>query len=230
MGVLSALLDRALQEAGFAKAASYVGGGPGDLSLLALANRSASALRQLPLTKHAKTSGTVTLTASLTYALPADFYAYVADTAYIASNGNPVMWPTEPALWAELKSGTTPSTAVLHVRVLDGSLNVHNPQSGWVVNFEYYSKYPIAVTATPTVPAKELFTVDTDVWLLDDELFVLDVKWRYRKLKGLAWAEDLQEFVGYKNRLIGRQRGARTIGPNTGGDRPCEPYTNLYRT
>lgn len=225
---LSAILDRVLQECKLAKAAAYIAGGPGELALVALAQRSATLLRQLHLS-YPRVLGTINMTAALSYALPSDFYEYIPDTAFMQSNLQPVEWPTPDDVWNQLKIGAVQMGPMLRVRPFAGQLAVLNPVNGGVLQFEYLSKLPIAATATPTVPSKQYFTVDTDVWLLDDELIVMDLVWRHKQVSGLPWETAFQDFNAYKDNLIARSQGARTLVPGENVPMPAEwPYTRQW--
>jgi hypothetical protein len=201
-----------------------------DRNLVSFANTSASVLRQLPLTRLIAT-GSITMSALTTYSLPADFLEFTPDTGFMASNLTPVQWPTPPDVWNQYQAGNLAPGAVLYVRQIGTGLSVLNPVNGIVLTFEYRSTYPIAATATPTVPSKAEFTVDTDVWLLDDELIIKDVQWRAEKHNApdsSDWQVTRQEFNAYLHDLLTRVQGARTIAPGQGWPVGV-PYADLWR-
>lgn len=226
---LTQILDTVNDRMAFARTADYIGSTTlADRNLVALANESASVLRTLPLTRLIAT-GTIAMTTATTYSLPADFFQYVADTAYMASNLTPVQWPTPPDVWNQYQAGNLAPGAVLYVRQIGTGLSILNPVDGINLYFEYESQCPIAAAATPTVPAKAQFTANTDVWLLDDELIVKDIKWRSEKHNGFDdWQVTKQEMNAYLHDLLTRVQGNRTISPGQGWPVGV-PYADLWR-
>ena len=209
---LSDILNRVLDESGFARESAYIAGtSVATRQLVALANRSATVLRDMPFTKR-RANGTITMTTAVSYSLPSDFFEYVPDTAYMEDNSTPVCWPTPEDEWALYQNGGLSPSGVLYVRQFAGALAVINPVDGTDILFEYLSN--ACVRATAAGAYKERFTVDTDEWQLDDELIVMDVKWRFKKEKGFPdWQADAQDFAVYLRTVLGRDYGTGTIVP-----------------
>lgn len=227
---LAQILDTMNDRCAFVRSSAYAASTTvGDRNLVALANESAAYLRTLPLTR-LRTLYTVAMTTATAYALPAGFFEYVPDTGYMESNLTPVQWPTPANVWNQYQAGNLAPGAVLYVRQYDNQINILNPVDGVDLFFEGYSSFPIAVTAAPTVPAKAAFTLDTDVWLLDDELIVRDVKWRFEKHNGFDdWQITKADFNAYLHDLLTRVQGNRTIAPGQGWPVGV-PYANLWQS
>jgi hypothetical protein len=215
----------------FARTAAYIASTTiADRNLVAFANTSASVLRTLPLTR-LRTSYTIAMTTATAYTIPTGFFEYVPDTAYMASNLTPVQWPCPADVWNQYQAGNLAPGAVLYVRQYGTQIHILNPVNGINLLFEGTSEFPIAATATPTVPSKAEFTVDTDVWLLDDELITKDVQWRAEKHNApdsSDWQVTRQEFNAYLHDLLTRVQGARTIAPGQGWPVGV-PYADLWR-
>lgn len=217
---VQSLLDRVMREIGFAVPSTYA-----STQALALANRSATMLRTLPLTRR-RATGTIAMTTATSYALPSDFFDYIPDTAYIEDNLNPVAWPIDVATWNQYKAGNVSPGATLFCRLIAGELAILNPIDGSNLLFEYNSN--AVIQATGGGAYKQLFTLDTDEWLLDDELLTLDFRWRMKKEKGQDWQPEAAEAQAYIRGAIGRANGARTITPVENWPL-AEPYANLWR-
>lgn len=225
---LANILDRVLDECGMVRESAYIAGTTAATrQLVALANRSATSLRTMPFTRR-RATGTIAMTTATSYALPSDFFEYIPDTAYMEGDLETVVWPVPEDVWSLYQNGGVSPAGQLFVRQLGGSLAILNPVDGTDLLFEYLSNAVIRATAAGAY--KERYTVDTDEWQLDDELAVLDVKWRFKKEKGFPdWQTDLQEFSVYLKNALGRDFGAMTITP-TGYEPSGEPYTNLWVT
>jgi hypothetical protein len=165
----------------------------------------------------------------IAHGLPSDFRQYVPETAYIVGNAQRVYWPTDPSDWAVLKAGFIDPGALLVVRIIGGYLYLHEPPTGEVLTFEYQSNALFSDTTGFTF--KQRITADTDIWLLDDDLLMMNFKWRWKKEKGLDdWQVDAAEWQTYVRNYMGETRGARALifgRPTEHG--AVEPYTNLWR-
>ena len=173
-------------------------------------------------------STTVTMTSATDYALASDFLFYVPDTMRVNGGGRPVNMPTTASDWAALKSGIGINASQYNVRFINDRLEVQNPQADEVLRYEYVSKHPLTDTGGT---AKEMFTVDSDIWVLDDELFLSELKWRYKKEKGIDdWQIDQKAAASYRRTLEGQDRGAQTIMPvPPDATWRANPYFNQWR-
>lgn len=166
-------------------------------------------------------TGTVTHVA---HGLPADFRSVVPETAFLANNAQRTFWPTDPADWAVLKAGVIDPGALLLLRQIGGYLYVHAPPAGEVLTFEYQSNALFSDTTGFTL--KQRITADTDVWLLDDDLLMMNLKWRVKKERGLDdWQIDAGEWRSYSRNYIAENNGARALIFGRPVDHgPAEPY------
>lgn len=223
LSVLS-IANNVLLENGFPTVLTIV-----NTQIALLIQRSASSIMGLPLSKSRRT-GSIVMTAATTYALPTDFRELVPDTAYIVGNVNSVRWPCPPDEWALLKAGSVNPGAVLIVRQFGTNIQIHNPLNGNTLRYEYLSE-ALFTDSTGLTP-KERFTLDTDLWALDDDLLMMDLRWRWKKAKGLDdWQIDAAEYRSYRNSLIVAENGSQSISFAPSQDELfVEPYTNLWRT
>lgn len=232
---LRRILDQVFGESGFEIPDVYVNNqNPNVLQAVYLANRSARILQDFPLNRIGENVGTFSTTftsrrnadGSVSVPLPSDFHSYVPDTATLDGTVIGVELPTSPDAWAYVKSLGGNIGGVIYARFVNNELIVLNPVAGSTFSFEYLSKYPILDAATNV--AKLQFESDNDVWGRDDDLICLDIKWRFKKEKGLDWEADLQIFKQYANVLRARDRGAQTLTYPCSDYGPPEPYTNLW--
>lgn len=241
---LKQLLNQVCQESGFDTPSQYIGNqnDPNIITLVAISQRVAALQRDLQLNKLVKqanislTNGTPTSNEFIfSYALPSDFYSLVPDTVYQTGRIDPASLPTNPAAWAYLSSRSGPQGMRVYCRFINDRLYVFSPEGSQTLAFEYISNKPIqAVTPSTPVPTTnptylQEFANDNDIWLLDDPLFEMDVKWRYKREKGIeGWQADQQDYQLYENRVRADNGGAQTIYPPGDWPYPGMPYTNLW--
>lgn len=224
---LATHLNRVLSTCGFAVESAYAAGTTvAAKQIFELANIAARALREGDFQEIIAT-GTVAMTAATDYALPTGFLSIVPDTMRVENSMEVLDFPANVSRWADIKYAGGPSAAPIDARIIGDRLHVANPRNGVNLKFEYITKYPI--TSSGGTP-KELFTADNDIWIMDDQLFYLDVRWRFKKEKGIGdWQIDVQELGVQAKNVRGRNRSARTIVPAPAIPVDTnEPYTNLW--
>lgn len=192
-----------------------------DVQLVHLASAASDDIREIGL-QGARRFASIALDGSGTYTLPADFHAYVSDTAWVGTRK--VDLPLAPMEWAAL--GATGVGLYEHrARLLD-KLRMLGDVAGETLTFEYVSSYPWQSDA---MVAKELPTADTDVWLLDRRLITAAIKWRWKKEKGVEdWQADQALYQRYVNLLRGRDGGAKALHFGDPAYYAPEPYTPTY--
>src|SRR5690348_10359901 len=241
---LKTLLDTVNDEIGFERAASYIGSNdPNIRTLVATAQKAAKILRDMNLQKLVRQSGIALSTATVDLSmdpggrisgvpLPTDFYAYTFDTIYQDGRFDPAQLPTPAPTWAYLISRAGPQSLRVRLREIKDRLYVFSPDATQNINFEYVSKAPITIFSdTPTVSTQpsDSFTQDTDIWDIDDTLFINEVKWRYQQVKAIGdWQSSYQDAQNYQNFFRARDGGATTLYPPNAWPYPAEPYTNLW--
>lgn len=115
----------------------------------------------------------------------------INDTIWNRSTGEPIVGPRSPRIWQSYKAVTF-SAPVYEYRIRGGNLRILPvPTAGHTGAFEYVSRCWCENLAS--VPATS-FTADTDVPLLDDELILAGLLWRWRKAKGFDYAEELLHY------------------------------------
>lgn len=122
----------------------------------------------------------------------ADFDRFINDSMWNRTQRRPVFGPVTDTDWAMAKAAT--STSPFSSFRMRGNAIRFNPvpAAGDTVAFEWMSKN--AFQATGGGATKVAVTVDTDVGILDEMLYELGLKWRWRKAQGLDYAEDFDEY------------------------------------
>lgn len=119
------------------------------------------------------------------------FREFVSDTFWDRSSQLPV-YVISKQNWQAAKA-TNVTGPYYQSRIRGGNLIVNpTPTAGLSWAFEYVSKNWItdSAGANPT----QYFTVDSDLMLLDEEILMMGLRWRWKKEKGLEYAEDHQTY------------------------------------
>lgn len=86
------------------------------------------------------------------------------------------------------------------------------PPAGHTLAFEYLSQNWILGADGTTY--KQAVTLDTDTFLLPEELLVLGLNWRWLKHKGLDYAEDFAAYEYQVMDALGRDGGKEVLSMN----------------
>lgn len=209
------ICQRALKEIGeFEVPTSFVGNANlTAVQMLALVDRSGRTLARnhqwQRLTK--EDTFTTTATEEQSSVLNADFWYFRSMTWWDRNNQWPLAGPATASQWQAFKGSQIQITAPYVFRQRGNSILFYPvPTAGLTIAYEYMSKYWVDTNADGLGEA-DAFAADTNTALIDEDLITLDVKWRFLKAKGLAYAEDLAEFEAARAMLFGRDADKRSV-------------------
>lgn len=222
---LKEMLNQVLSETGFGEYTEFFSSPrPDAKQMVGLAQREINDLSKHDWQALIETEE-VAMTAATEYSLPADFRHFVGDTAFSATRR--AMFPTTPEKWAYYDARDINSGIMLRVRLISGALHIQNPNNGGTLRLEYVSNYP--VLASDGTTRKQRFSADSDTIVLNDDLFMLGVLWRFRRAKGMDWQPLLGEYNQMKRREMGTDKGSRTVSMAGDEGHPLpEPQADLY--
>lgn len=162
----------------------------------------------------ATTTGVTLVFSKDTYAPPSDFDRFINATHWDRTNRWQLLGPDSPQMDQWHRSGIVTSGPRRHYRQIGQSPNYRLwPPGGAsdaasIIAFEYISKNWAATAAGVGVSA---WSGDTDIPLLDENLFILGGKWRFLQAKGLEYAPHQREYLDYVDRRKAMDGGAPTL-------------------
>lgn len=211
---LASILDTVLEESGFAKPSSYFGNtAEAAVRARALANASARDLLNIRHRALVKTH-TINMTTATTYPLPSDWHEFIADTMFENGDSQPVNFPATDQQFALINSTGIGDGTKVNVRIVGGNFEIDEPKDGEAIEVTYRSSHPIQATGGGAT--KGAYTADTDEWLLDDRLHTYDIIWRWKKLHGMEYQDDLALYKRYERSYLARDGGYRSLNFNLG--------------
>lgn len=93
------------------------------------------------------------------------------------------------------------------------------PTAGWTWAFEYQSKYAVSNAAATTY--YDRFAADTDLIYLPDKIVQLELRWRWKKEKGLPYAQDFEDLEQLLVNALSRGKQGKVLqldlAPGDGG-------------
>ena len=223
---LKEMLDEVLLQCGLPTETEYADNTDDSIKrFVSIASNEAAKLSRYPWQVLRK-SYEFTLTSSESYSLPSDWRAFVPGTMYQEGDTWQADFPASAEEWQMLKASNTTPGGDYRVRVLGGNILVHEPTAGDTIRFEYWSNAP--VLATDGLTYKQYFTADTDTFVLDDDLLMMRLIARIKRLNGLQdWQVDMAEAMKYEQELKGQDSGSKDVGPCETGF--SKPHYELWR-
>lgn len=122
--------------------------------------------------------------------LPTDWDRFVVETGYNRTRQRPVAGPLTPQEWQETQARSASLAPTDSVYMRGNEIFISpTPAAGQDIYFEYVSKN---WCTNSTGTGQDRWQADTDLLLLDEEMSILDLMWRYNKSRGLPYAEDFR--------------------------------------
>lgn len=129
--------------------------------------------------------------------------------------------PTQPREWQILRQGITGGVTGWW-RLLGDEINIYPaPVAGSTFATEYVSKNWCKNAAGTTTRAR--WADDTDLGKIPERLMALGVIWRWRKAKGLDYAEEMATYEREVEKACSRDRGTGLIRKDRNFDYPPAP-------
>lgn len=148
------------------------------------------------------------------YPFPADFASFITKTFWDGSYRWQLLGPLEAQEKQVLKYGISPVGPRRRFWILQNlmTLNPTPTTTGDVIAYDYMSKYPITTSGGV---AKEMWTDDTDLYKLDEDCFILGIKWRFLRAKGMDYGEEFASYTNNMQRIMGANGGGRDLPLNS---------------
>ena len=133
----------------------------------------------------------------------------------------PILGPLNDVEWQARKARGLTGPRYSY-RIRGGHILINpTPMAAHTWVFEYASKNWILAADGTTY--KQYFTLDTDTILLPEELVLMGLRWRWKKEKGLDYAEDFSTYEFQVKNAMGRDGGKTTISMVGGGRQDARP-------
>ena len=146
----------------------------------------------------------------------------INDTIWDQTQQRPVFGPLGPQHWQGLVASSTTgpfSEYRIHRNTL---LSIPVPAAGNIWQFEVKTPF---FCENSTGQGQDRWRSDGDVGRFDEEIMTLGIVWRYKKAKGMDYAEDFNE---YERRVLDemcRDGSKQTL--DVGGDYDYKPFINI---
>lgn len=185
-----------------------------------------------PTTVVSKTVNTITMSAAVpstvtantitfycgqdNYALPPDFAFFITQTFWDGNFRWQLLGPLEAQEWMVLKYGISPTGPRRRFRIIDNAFYVDPVpnDNGSLLAYEYYSAYWVQSVLGVT---QADFLLDTDQSLLDDDVIIMGLKWRYKQRAGLDYTQEKDDYDKLLGSVMARDGGMRDLPLNASG-------------
>jgi hypothetical protein len=133
------------------------------------------------------------------YALPSGFRYIIKDTVFNRTRRRRMVGDLTPDQWQQTQASlVTQVNPAFRIRTSLFYISP-TPTSVETVAYEYLSKNWCQSNAAA---AQSAWAADTDTGLLDEDLMILGVVWRFKQAKGLDYAESMTNYEVEVNKAI----------------------------
>lgn len=158
------------------------------------------------------------LQGSLATIAPDGFQYIYPETIFNRTSRLNLCGPRSPQNW-QLAEATAVHGPMYSFRIRGGNLYMQPaPTAGDIIAFEYASNYAILNGVT----WKRRFTADEDVFQLDEELLLAGLKAKWRRVKGLSYAQEMQDYEYLLTQAMGNNNDKGPLSLS-GGQRSLQP-------
>lgn len=202
MSLLSVCQDALKEIGGFEVPTSIVGNvNETAVRVFAIANRSLKETAKRLNWPDLIVRATLTTAASTEeYALPSDFKSFINETMWDDTNDRRVLGPLSAEEWEFLQNSDAADSSIESYFRIFKSTSDNNravylyptPDSVRTVRYEYRSS-GLTETSGGTLQSDK-YVADTDVALIDEDIILLGIKWRFLKSHGLPYAEEFRDY------------------------------------
>jgi len=177
---------------------------------------------QITMSSNALASGTKQnfFCGQVAYNMPSDFLYFMTQTAWDRNFRWQLLGPLDAQEWQVLKSGISPTGPRRRFRIM-GNQFVIDPVPGFSTSdngaievFEYYSSSWCQSTGGTSGTPQTQFAADTDNYCLDDDCLTLGILWRFKRAKGLDYAEERETYDLLTERTMANDGGTRNLPMN----------------
>ncbi len=132
------------------------------------------------------------------------------ETLWDRTNKLPLLGAVSPQAWQALQAVVVTGPR-FQFRIRQNKFLVNPaPTAGYTWAFEYVSKNYLEISSGSGTYT-DRFTADANVVLLPDKVVQLDLRWRWKKEKGLPYAEDFNSLEAMVKDILGRNAGPKTL-------------------
>lgn len=170
------------------------------------------------------------------YDLPDDFGYFIDQTGWTPTNagdGLPLGGPLSEQDWTYLvNTNLASSTVFVSFRIADGTFQVlpQPPPENITINFEYVSRYWVALAGAPTVPAQDSVTASDNIVLYEPILMVKFLKLRFLEAKGFDTTAASGQFLTMFQSWTGKDNSAPILNMSTSRFFPYLGWRNIPET
>jgi len=147
------------------------------------------------------------------FSMPSDFAYFIVQTFWDGNYRWQLLGPLDAQEKNVLKYGISPAGPRKRFWIM-GNYMYLNPAPTTTGEYIYYDYYSNAWCQSASGTLQSIWTADTDYYNLDDEAFILGLKWRFLAAKGLNYAQEKQTYELQVQRLMSRNGGNRAIPLN----------------
>ena len=151
--------------------------------------------------------------------LPDDFARMVDGTAWDRTAARPLAGPLTAQQWQAARASGAGPAARPAFRIFAGAFHLHPAPAGagGEIAFEYITR---DIVVSSSGAKRRTWEADDDSFVLSEDIAAMGVKWRFKKAVGLAYDDDLDEYLSVLARAVARDGGSQVLRVDGAALRP----------
>lgn len=158
-------------------------------------------------------TGTTLVFGQFAYPMPSDFSYFINRTFWDGAYQWELLGPILAAEKQVLRYGVSPTGPRRRFYIKNNNICI-DPMpavSGQTIAFDYYSSNWGLDQNGDDIGR---WQSDNDTYKLDDDCFVLGLKWRFLRAKGMDYAQEYEEYIESCQKVMSRDGGSRVLPLN----------------
>ena len=147
------------------------------------------------------------------YPLPTDMDWQTTQTYWDRAYRWQLLGPLSAQEWQVLKSGISPTGPRRRFRIMNNLFYI-DPVPNETGNIEAYEYTTTNWIQSMSGTAQNTFLSDNDYSLIDDDIMIFGLKWRYKQRAGLDFTTEQKDFMDCVERKLSRDGGSRNLPLN----------------
>jgi hypothetical protein len=153
-----------------------------------------------------------------TYALPSDFQYFLVNTIWDRAYRWQLLGGLDEQEWNVLKFGIQPTGPRSRFKIANNLIYINPIPATSVTDAISYSYVSNGWCNSASGAPQTQWTADTDTYALSEECFILGLKWRFLRAKGLDYSQEKETYDRMTERAISRSGSTRAIPLNASND------------
>jgi hypothetical protein len=165
-----------------------------------------------------------------TYALPSDYRFMLPNTIWQTAFRWQLLGPLSRQEWNVLEYGLTPAGPRMRFMIENNLIYINPTPSSTLLGNVAYAYISNGITRSAANVVQTEWLADTDTYVLDEQSFILGLKWRFLAAKKLDYVQEKLSYDQHVQQALARNAGSTILPLNANNTRRFLDTNNIPDT